>query len=504
MGKIKQVKITTFSGGIATDKRISSGNKYAITKHFDALTYPKKLVPYFKTEAEEDKTLKIYRFSHNLRSGTTYCLFGLGATSADKIAVYIHDGVSWTNTTPSNNESTQTINTNGVFFYYKNFLYMWSTGNRIIRFDVDSGDVFDNQYKTIPYTNVAQPVHHPADDIAYFFNDNIVHKLDNATWDDGVGDVTTGILILPDNLKIVSATPYGNYLAIGCETLNSSDPQVIVYLWDRDSSLTTLSEQIDFGRGNLIALANLNNKLIALVKFGSFPEKTKILIKQASGQFAVILNELINDDPIYGIVVGSGSSNKQFVLNNVLFLPMSIPLNGDTRNGIWAIDDKGRATLDTVEEEVDSAVTKTYQGIFNVNGTWWIAHSNDGSVNRTDNNRTYSTTLSSVYESLIFNDNNPDLRKRLIGVTVMTEPLPTAGKIILKYQKDEDIGSATWTTIFTEDTNDSISHDAINIESTGTILPEFKEIQFQINSTGGAVVTGLKFKYELTERNAKY
>jgi hypothetical protein len=36
----------------------------------------------------------------------------------------------------------------------------------------------------------------------------------------------------------------------------------------------------------------------------------------------------------------------------------------------------------------------------------------------------------------------------------------------------------------------------ITIESTGKNLPEFNEIQFQITSTGGAEITGLKFVYE--------
>ncbi len=49
------------------------------------------------------------------------------------------------------------------------------------------------------------------------------------------------------------------------------------------------------------------------------------------------------------------------------------------------------------------------------------------------------------------------------------------------------------TTIFTEDTNNSISFSAV------TGLPkDYKEIEFQILSTGGAEVTGLSFKEEIT------
>ena len=77
-----------------------------------------------------------------------------------------------------------------------------------------------------------------------------------------------------------------------------------------------------------------------------------------------------------------------------------------------------------------------------------------------------------------------------MGITVTTEPLPTAGQVVLKFKKDEE---TSFTTIFTEATNDSISFSAV------TSLPkDYKEIQFRIESTGGAEITGFTFKEELT------
>ena len=81
----------------------------------------------------------------------------------------------------------------------------------------------------------------------------------------------------------------------------------------------------------------------------------------------------------------------------------------------------------------------------------------------------------------------------------MTEPLPTAGQVVIKYRKDEDLNDdTTWTTIFTNTTDNSISHDAVNI--SGEVLTQYKEIQFRIESTGGAVITGLKYKYEFIDK----
>jgi len=76
--------------------------------------------------------------------------------------------------------------------------------------------------------------------------------------------------------------------------------------------------------------------------------------------------------------------------------------------------------------------------------------------------------------------------------------MPTAGQIVLKYRTKED---EAWTTIFTHTTDDSQYHESVNIEADGSLIPQFKELQFRIESTGGAVVTGLVIKYELIDSN---
>ena len=69
----------------------------------------------------------------------------------------------------------------------------------------------------------------------------------------------------------------------------------------------------------------------------------------------------------------------------------------------------------------------------------------------------------------------------------MTEPLPAAGQVVLKYKIDAE---SAFTTIFTHTTDDSLFHEANVIESSGVTLPEFRELILRIESIGGAVVTG--------------
>lgn len=501
MRKIYQQIINRFDGGVAEDKRSTDYSKFSLTKHFDTFTYPHKLVPQLRTKAVsgEDKTKDMVRFVYAPRSGSTYKLFLLGVASGTltQLGVYMTDGGTASLETPTNNEGSQVNRCEDIFFYYKSYIYMYSNGVNLSRFDVTSSGAFSNTYQTIAYTigqTQCEPVHHPTDDCAYFFTDNLVLRLNNTSWDGTV-------LTLPSNETIVAATDYGNFLAIGTITKGTFAVKSKVYLWDRDSSLATISAMINLGDGVLGHLAVLDDRLIAVISGYSnstFSNKrSRLSIRQIIGSSYVTLNEITTDS------LGTmGLPNTRVIRNNKLYFPAEASLRGDARRGIWAVDSRGRMTIEVVEEEVDSAASQTYQGIYLLGEQWWFAHSNDGSVNRTiiydDSNDTpnYSTTLSSSYESLIMNGGDSSATKKLLSVTVMTEPMPTAGQIVLKYRLNEE---SSWTTIFTHTTDNSISHTAINIESTGVTLPEYKEIQFQINSTGGAVVTGLKVKYELMD-----
>ena len=499
MGQIVNTLISRFDGGLVEDKRsgwigsIKNGfttNKFSLTKHFDVFTYPKKLVPYHKTlNTGEDKTYKIVKFAQD--TSTYYGqLYGFGVVSGtNRIKVFKWDGDSWEVCANGEGGAGFPTRNTDVFFHYKGYIYMFGNGDELSRFDTTEVAAFADTYQSITYSTVAQPVHHPADDCAYFFANNKVYRLDGTTWD-GL------VLTLPDNLKIVSACPYGNYLAIGCVVLSANYRESIVYLWDRDSSLVTLTERIHFGKGELKHLANLNNKLIGVISF--YPDnlsgygyglgKGKIIVKQASGNFAVTLNELTLDETLTSDLMTATNVVKE----NKLYFPAGPKLKGDTRLGIWAVDDNGRIALDFIEEKATS-----YQGIFLMGNTWFIAHSGNGSFGVSDITATYSITLASIYESLIFNAGDSDLTKKLIGVAVMFEKLPAAGQVVLKYRID---GVTSWTTIYTYTTDSGISHGAVNIESSGANLSEYKELEIRIESTGGAIITGLKFKSEIMDK----
>jgi len=496
---MKTETINRFDKGMAEDNRISDTRFCSVVKHFDT-TYPKRLIPYPQTEPDNTKAMDIVKFIYAPGfTSTTFKLWGYGKASASTAAGVFRydldagdpDSTSWV--TPANNEGSTTGRDERVFFHYKNYLYNWAGGTKLQRFgDLTNSATFTDAYKSITYTDVAQPVHHKADDIAYFFHDNIVATLNNTTFVDDV-------LTLPDNMIITSATEFGNYLAIGCSPKTSASSTYsfsensVVYLWNRDSSLTTISEKIDLGRGRLVHLAELDGQLIAVMDYyvnnlyGLVD--SKIIIKRIVGNNAYTLNNIAVDSSSSSLFESNWANS--FVSGERLYFPAKIINDGDTNKGIYSVDSNGKITIEVVEEDVASS--NEFQGIYRTGGMWWIAHSNDGSINRTDDNKVYSYT--SVYETLKISD---DLSKKqqLLAVSVTTEALPSVGQVVLKYRKDEE---TAWTTILTSNTDDKIVHSSPLISGTGDPLITFNELQLRIESTGGAVITGLKYSYEEVE-----
>jgi hypothetical protein len=503
MGQIIETKINNFSGGMSNDLRVNDASKFSITKHFDSFTYPHKLVPNRSTETDETGAVNVTKFLYaRVASGiNTYQLYGLGTDGATtKPCLYLYDidggfAGGWQGGSYFKSANTDAGATSRILFYYKNYIYVWTT-SQLERCDITTATNQFANYQAIDKGFAADPVLHPVDDNAYFFNDNVVYKLANATW--------TTALTLNADLVITSACAWGNYLAIAAVTRGNSDFKSYVYLWNRDDASWT--DIVDFGKGKIVHLANLDNRLVGVMQYtggNGAGGKNKIIVKQAVGQFGIVVNEITADNTVY-------LPNVKYIKDNKLYFAAYAILNGDRRDGIWGVDSNGRLSLEYVEENV-SNVGKI-NGISAVGNIWFISHSDDGSINRTNDQDTNSFT--SIYESLIFNNGDSSLTKKLLGAEVMFEPLIANDnmKVTLKYRKDADIGCLgltqaqyddSWTTIYIYTTTDAISHGAINIETTGVNLPQFKEIQFRIESTSGStgpVITGLKFKSEIIDK----
>ena len=180
---------------------------------------------------------------------------------------------------------------------------------------------------------------------------------------------------------------------------------------------------------------------------------------------------------------------------------MQITINGAVREGVWSVGRNNPSSPMTLVHERtpnnDTALTNgALYNFFSVGDYMFISYADNSSeaLSKTDDTVAYSAT--SIYESKIFNKGDSSVTAKLLRVTGKYEKLPASATVTLKYRVD---GATSWTTIFTDSADDSISHTTINIESSGATLSEFKELEFRIESVK-AVITGFSFEYEVIDK----
>lgn len=497
-----QININRFDGGISDDPRQNTSNGFVISKHFDIYSFPHKLVPLRSTEADTNDGstatgMKQYDV-RNFQLGSDGKLYGVGIQPASTTRIKI---VSKADPTTGNwtLNATAECGLNGGASFRESFMewgtspafWMFGGTGAISKWTI-GGTFTDTVAATsATVTHVAQSVK-TKDNNMYMFYNNIVVRVTPA-------GATSEVLTLPADGRITSACTYGNYLAIAWAkgTTLTSGGYSRLFIWDLVSP--DVQEAVDFGEGQLMVIGNIDGGIIGVTdsnlstSFGL--NEGSVIIKRYIGGSPTVLKE---------IIANRTSTLGKFIRNTVikagrLYFVASIPFNGSTSTestynlGIYSFGRKNinsnyALTLEYTEPSVDTS-NYTIRSFGNAGNYWFINHSVDGSITKTDDAANYTTT--SVYESQKFLTSK--YKKKIAGVWVTYEPLPTAGQVVLKYRKDEE---TSYTTIFTDGTNSAVSHEAVLIESTDAPLPTCKEIQFRIESTGGAVITGFGFNYD--------
>jgi hypothetical protein len=486
MGKLIEETISDFSGGMTNDLRGADKRFAALIKHFDIYS-KKSLIPYRSTESGSSggDTDKLAQFLYY--NGKA---FALGVvTGNNRVKIFENSDLSadtWSATT--NGADSGGTRNEDVFIEYKGNAYGWRTGAAAVwQADLSGSVAFDNAEVSQAFTNVAQGLAHSKDDMLYLPYDNKIMRNNAGSW-------TNPVLTLPSNLIITAICEYGNYLAIACKSSNGVDKSRI-FLWDRDSSLTTLSESIDGGTGDIVAMEEVEGFLLTVTLVGSNANffKAKLVIRAwEGGSASKIIREIEATT-----TVSAQTVHKQKVNNRFLFSISGFQLGGSTHNGVWCVSrtPAGFAvSLDRLPNNDTALTTGAIKGFRQIGDYFLTAYLSNSAyaVSKTIDSATFSAT--SIYESKVFDGSDPSLYKDLVGITVTHEPLLTAGSVVVKYKTDAQ--SSFSSAILTNTTDDSISA-SIN-SGSGSLPKDWKEIQFRIESTGGAVITGFSFQVEVT------
>jgi hypothetical protein len=504
MGKIISTRISKFDGGMAQDIREPITDKFSLTRHFEVFSDPYKLSP--KRDMEADNTIaadadamKAYDVNNFLLGSNKY-LYALGikpTTTLPEI-FYKDDPIDGLWTAPASAEASAGVKIDGCFIEYKNYLWGFHKASNptdpslIFKYgDITSSPTFTNSVSAVSVliTSVAQGVIGP-DDLLYLAYNNIICRISAA------GALTDTVLTLPTKYRITSLCIWGNFLCIACCEKNAeSIGEMKVYLWDRDSSLVTITDVVSFGEGNDLKIAIVDGYLVGVIK--RYPNS--MIFANAGATIVKVVDGSVAKTKFQRRETSTGTLTYPIVKDNRLYFINNAGVGtttGEGTNGLWCVyrkqDGTWAVTCDTIYED---AATTTLVAFGNFADYWFLVDT-DGNIKKT--NDTASYTFSSVYESLVFDgkihDYDSSYTKKLLGVSAMTEKLPTAGQVVLKYRTD---GSTTWVTIFTNTTDDSISYEAT--KTAGDNLPQYKEIEFRIESTGGAVITGFSFAEEIID-----
>ncbi len=488
MAKILPIQIKNFSGGIADDIRKSTSSEFQITKHFDIFSNPQRLTPYRSLEADTNDGststgMKQYLVKDFVYASASAKLYGLGQNgSGNTKIVYKADATTGNWTLPSSSEGSDSV-WNGCFFEYKDYLWGFQ-GSKIWKWGLLSGSPSITNSAATTATTITSVANGliAADGNAYMAYNNVIVRISPTL------TITDSAKTVPTNYKITSIANYGSYMAIGCSPISTFNGQSKVFLWNLSSDL--FQETIEWGEGELRILENVEGLLVGVtdryLNNSTGAGRGSMIVQGYSGGSAQVLKEIFTKK-----LTGKTIPISKAVKNNRLFWAAKIMTNdaGTTYNeGIWSFGRKNSQypftlTLDIIDENID---TDGIQAFGTAANFFFITHSDDGSIDKTDDTATYSFT--SVYESQIFDFGDPSVAKQLQKFSLYTAPIPTSGSITVKYKID---GDTSFTTIGTLTTVGALSRDFINIESTGDSFRSFKEIQFQITSvTGGAEITG--------------
>ncbi len=331
---------------------------------------------------------------------------------------------------------------------------------------------------------------------------------------DPVADTLTNMKSVSTEQTIVELVPYGNLLCVVCTSTVTISR---AYLWDGVST-TSWVEVLEIGQGQVSGGANLEGTIIVAI---STPNKRKLKLKAYSGVYFRTLYTYsarknlagtsayvmpasrlkVFDGFVYLIITGTqpngsyaglyeyaiarfgredANNPMAFSIYKTLDFSSARSIDGQTINNDFTILENIVSASNTVEKAVAAVIYSALN-----NSTFFLASTS-----------TYSGQAG-VLETFVFDGGDASIEKQLIGVSVFTEALASAGKVVCKYKKDEE---TAWTTIFTNTTGNSVSYEAVSIESTGVTLPTFKKIQFRIEVIGNTTITGFKFKFEPTEQ----
>lgn len=474
MGAVYKEKIRRFDGGLSDDPRDPNLTQSSLVKHFDIYSNPYKLIPIRSSEADthdgsSSTGMKQYD-PQDFLLGTDGKLYALGKNGSSQSKIVSKaDPTTGNWTLPASSEGNGARIT-GSFIEWASALWFFQGTVQVAKWTL-AGTLTDTVASVgSTIVTVAPPIIGPDNNLYMFYNNKVVRV-------SPAGAVTDDVCsAIPADMRISSVSRYGSYLAIGCAygTSATATPggRSQVYIWDMVTD-TTVEDVLDWGNGSLNILGNVEGRLVGVsdefLSSSLGQSRGSMVIRLWSGGIPFVWKKVVANQ---SVTLGRFIRNK-VERDGKLYWVASVPFGLSTSTestfhlGIWCfgrknVDTNFALSIEIIEEAIDTSNFKINS--FGAAGAYFfINHSADGSVVKTDDADNYTET--SIYDTPILNGSENGLdnsdTKKLIGVKLFFDALPSAGVVKLFYRKDEQ---TTFTRIFTYGTDNAISHAANQVE----------------------------------------
>jgi hypothetical protein len=357
------------------------------------------------------------------------------------------------------------------FFFYLGNFYGLIGGTKMWRIEppfVSNA----RDYKSITYTNAAPAIIHTKDGYVYLFTDNIVSRFDGTT--------LSTVLTLPANFIITQGWQNDDFINIvgyDSQTLNAT-----CYVWNRDSSLSTLTEKYElyqerpyFGvnLGGTNFIITITNPSINSVGGGN--NEQKLTIRYLSGTTVKIKDEFL--------FTSIGLRNTGCYVNEgKLYFNAVVTFKGGLTNDYvtFRLDELGNLTV--AQNLAVITGNPVLYGLIRDGDNFFVATGDTGNCYNTTSTFPTDTLQSSFIETPWYSSDNFTEDIDVLGYALAFEPLPSGASVIVKTRADSE---TSWTPTATFNTQNSVDG-----AMTGTGLSTASMRQFRVESLGGAVITG--------------
>src|SRR3990167_1096961 len=389
---------------------------------------------------------------------------------------------------------------NALFFSHKGVLYGLRNSQYVYSIHTDGTLYVASHTDLTSVSSFADAFTHSKDGCTYFATDNKIHKLSTAA-DGTAGTGYSLVLTLPNtNFVITSIAEQGNFINIcGYDSTTRISSSL---KWDRDTSVTDITESYILGPERVYHNATLGGRTFFVQMRldqtnTTFAEQPILVIKYLSGDVPEIILELPMKT---GVLEAGGLLMGKFVDNDRLYFAGYVRLLGESASTwrCFVLDKDGKLSI-AQNIGVDTGTVAITGVHVEGQGFWFTAGADGAWSNGASNNTAYGTT--SIIETTKVRSDDLAKNVSFKGMILSCEPLPTAGQIVIAARKNSSelkvTPDATWTTLKTFNSDDDVKLGLPSAVAKNALsLANVKEFQLRVESTGGAVVTGLQYAYE--------